>query len=302
MTGENKKRSPGRQNHSGVLSGINPRSETWSDIRNRIIYGHSEWRMVRLRQLIGDGSKLADNFLDWLSAHAAELIAARDKRYKAKTGKSYEPKEPDDIIEVAWLWRELAAQFQRAVLNGDDDWFARQATAIKDGGIPQRVQFNTAVIRQLEHAMWGTRAKQRAKQEKNVERWKEAQKKQQIEWEQYLKSPEGRAANQHQRQAKWAALGQSQKAKPHVESQTLTPAGKFTDAMASDIYNALEKREVWIRKGRAEVRRLIVEGYQFASKERVMESIHKLAEQLQFALKKQPRRKGRTDSQSVAIR
>jgi hypothetical protein len=75
-----------------------------------------------------------------------------------------------------------------------------------------------------------------------------------------------------------------------VESATLTPAGKFTDAMASDIYNALEKREVWIRKGRAELRRLIVEGYQFASKERVMEAIHDIATRLRFELRKQGRR------------
>jgi hypothetical protein len=48
---------------------------------------------VRLRQLIGDGSKLADNYL-----RAARISD-----------------------EKAWLWRELAAKFERAVLSGDTE-------------------------------------------------------------------------------------------------------------------------------------------------------------------------------------
>jgi len=63
--------------------------------------------------------------------------------------------------------------------------------------------------------------------------------------------------------------------------------------MASDIYNALEKREVWVRKGKAEVKRLVVEGYQFENKERVMKAIHDLATRLQFELKKQARKRTR---------
>ena len=42
----------GRKKGSGVLSGIQPQRETWDDIRNRIIYGTAEWRIVRLHQLV----------------------------------------------------------------------------------------------------------------------------------------------------------------------------------------------------------------------------------------------------------
>jgi cell division protein YceG involved in septum cleavage len=71
---------------------------------------------------------------------------------------------------------------------------------------------------------------------------------------------------------------------PHVVTLTrLTPAGKFTDQMASDIYKALDKQDV---NGV-----LVVEGYQFENKERVMDAIHDLAKHLQFELKKQVRKR-----------
>ena len=91
----------------------------------------------------------------------------------------------------------------------------------------------------------------------------------------------GATATQDQRQAKWAALVEKQKAKPHIESATLTPAGKFTDAMASDIYKRLKKQSK---------SPLVVEGYQFEDKRRVMDAIHDLANQLQIGLKKQARK------------
>ena len=62
------------------------------------------------------------------------------------------------------------------------------------------------------------------------------------------------------------------------EDLIFTPAGQFTDAMASDIFNALKKRD--LPNGH-----LLVEGCQFESKERVMEAIHDLERQLQFALR-----------------
>jgi hypothetical protein len=68
--------------------------------------------------------------------------------------------------------------------------------------------------------------------------------------------------------------------KPHVEDLTLTPAGKFTDAMASDIYNALEKHE--LPNGH-----LIVEGWQFENQARVRDAIHDLAKRIGFTLRKQ---------------
>jgi hypothetical protein len=222
----------GRKPDSGVLSGIKPDRETWHEIKNRFIYDSAEWRILRLRQLIGDGSQLADNYLSarrsernaraaeiryelrnnieaiWrkhltdedravldrfrsgdprepnkrdkdalAKEHAArsaeqhanlkanrdiweanareeigvtmqdldrlwnrlrakrkgkpptreEWLAERDKLWIAKTGKPYEQAQPD---EVTWLSRELVAQFERAVLDGDADWFRRQWQAL----------------------------------------------------------------------------------------------------------------------------------------------------------------------------
>jgi hypothetical protein len=207
-----KKRRP---EGSGVLSGIKPDREEWSDIRGRIIYGSAAWRMIKLRQLIGDGSQLPDNYF---SARKTEWqsIAAK-KRYVL-------------LDEIDSLWNTWSAQCERAALNGDADWFEQQAKAIRKGGLPPRAQFNAKVVQLLELAMWGTQAKQDDREQNH--------------------------------------------------DLTLTPAGKFTDAMASDIYHALEKRE--LPNGL-----LLVEGWRFENKERVMEAIHDLAKQLQFALKKQ---------------
>ncbi len=207
------KGSGGRKPNSGVLSGIF-KSEEWSDIRSRVIYGSAEWRIVRLRELIGDGSRSADNNL---SSRRADL--------NARAGRE----------EIDVLWDEWSAECERAVLDGDADWFARQAKAITKGGLPQRAQFNAKVVELLELAFWRTWAKQRAQQERK-----------------------GR----------------------HMHSPTLTPAGKRTDLMASDIWHALEKRE--LPDGR-----LLVESWNVESKERVMEAIHDLAKSLRFKPRKQ---------------
>jgi hypothetical protein len=154
------------------------------------------------------------------------------------------------------FWKRLGTEFERAVTSDNAEWFRRQAKAIEKGGLPQRAQFNAKVVYLLEHAMCET-----------------------------LGRPEN-----------WQPLTQAERKAfpnlrlvPHVI--TLTPAGKFTYRTARDIYNALEKREVWVRKGKAEVKRLVVEGYQFENKERVMQAIHDLATLLDFALKKQVRKR-----------
>ena len=64
------------------------------------------------------------------------------------------------------------------------------------------------------------------------------------------------------------------------EDLMFTPAGKFTDAMASNIHKALEKHE--LPNGH-----LIVEGCRFENKERAMEAIHDIARRLHFELRKQ---------------
>ena len=222
----------GRKAGSGVFSGIKPEWETWQDIRNRIIYGSVEWRIIRLCQLMRDGSKLPTNYL-----------SSRKAQWESKwPRKPAPPKKPKPtklrfnakrryvlLDEIDVLWRDVSAEFERAVLDGDANWFKRQSKAIEKGGMPQRVRFNTRVLDLLESAMWGTHARAGEK----------------------------------------------------CDDLTLTPAGKFTDAMASHIYEALHKQE---RDGL-----LIVEGWQFESKGRVMEAIHDIAKRLQFALKKQAR-------------
>lgn len=58
-----KKRSPGRPRGAEPLLKEITGNEDWRDIRCRLIYGTADWQIVRLRELIGDGSKWADNNL-----------------------------------------------------------------------------------------------------------------------------------------------------------------------------------------------------------------------------------------------
>ncbi len=222
--GKNKGKG-GRHDHSGVLSGIEPERETWSDIRNRIIYDSAEWPLMALRHLIGDGSTLPDNFLsaDYLSIDTHDL-QRQEKALRQK---------------IAMFWRPLRARFERAVLNGDADWFKRQSQAVSSKQSQEKIQFNAKVVHLLEMAMWSTHATHGVKH----------------------KLPDGETIMEG------------------IEDLTLTPAGKFTDAMASDIYDALEKDK---KDGV-----LYVGGCPFTSKESAMEAIHDLAKKLKFALRKQ---------------
>jgi hypothetical protein len=234
---DEQKSNRGRKPNRAVLSGIKPDQETWEEIRCRIYWGSPEWPMVALQNLIENGSQLPSNYLS----------ASSDVRHSLYAGR------PAGVYP---LWNRLRDEFERAVLNGDFDWFRRQAKAIEKGGLPQRAQFNEKVVYLLEHAMCHT-----AGLPKN-----------------------------------WRPLTDAEReAFPLLrrvpEVVTLTPAGKFTDKMASDIYNALEKHSVWVKKGRSEVEHIIAEGYQFQSKERVMKAIHNLAKSLQFELKKQARKR-----------
>jgi hypothetical protein len=235
-----KKSNRGRKPNRAVLSGINPDQETWDEIRCRIIQGSTEWPMVALQNLIKNGSQLPSNYL-------STPFDVRCSPYAQRSAGIYP------------LWDKLSHEFERAVLNGDFDWFRRQANAIEKGGLPQRAQFNAKVVYLLEHAMCKT-----AGLPKN-----------------------------------WRPLTDAEReAFPNLrrvpEVVTFTPAGKFTDAMARDIYNALEKRFL-SKKGKDEDKDdengpQVVEGYQFENKKRVMEAIHDLADLLQFTLKKQARK------------
>jgi len=214
------KKKRGRKPNRAVLSGIKPERETWNEIRNRIKYGSSDWRIIKLRQLIGDGSKLPDNYF---SLRRGQRLVALAKNLFAK------------LDDVDGLWNAFNAQFERAVLDGDADWFKRQARAIEKGGLPQRAQFNAKVVDLLEQAMWDTH------------------------------TPKG-----EKRGLPWEG----------IDDLRVTPFQKFTDTKAGDIYQALKKRKM--PDGC-----LLVEGTLFDTKERVMEAIHRLADRLYFALRKQ---------------
>jgi len=97
-------------------------------------------------------------------------------------------------------------------------------------------------------------------------------------YEQYIDTPEGRA-EQDTKKRLISFLNKY----PQYKWNPFNPAGKVTNATASHIYEALEKRE--LPNGH-----LLVEGWQFASKDRVMDAIHDVARQLRCSLKKQARK------------
>jgi hypothetical protein len=240
-----KKSSRGRKPNRAVLSGIKPEQETLDQIIWRIIWGSPEWAIVALRQSIKNGSQLKDNL----------------------------------------FWNRLYTEFERAVLNGDADWFRRQANAIEKGGSPQRAQFNAKVVYLFGHAMWGTLGQ--------PENWRP------------LTDAERKAfPNLPPRVPIVVTLTPAGKFRDVV---SLTPAGKLTNATARDIYNALDVREVKQRdlsqlvlgyketdeKKKASENKpsLVVENCPFENKERVMDAIHDIEKRLQFKLKKQRRKR-----------
>jgi hypothetical protein len=246
-----KKSNRGRKPNRAVLSGIKPDQETWDEIRCRLFWGSNEWPMVALQNLIKNGSQLPSNYLS----------APSDVRCSPYTQRS---------AGIYPLWSKLRYEFERALLNGDFDWFRQQANAIEKGGSKQRAQFNAKVVLLLEQA-----------------------------WSETLGRPEN-----------WRPLSDAEReAFPNLtrvpEVVTLTPAGKFTDSTASNIFNALDVREVEARdlsqlvpgykdsgkkKASEHEPSLVVEGCPFEKKERVMDAIHDLATSLQFELKKQARK------------
>jgi hypothetical protein len=88
------KKKRGRKPNRAVLSGIKPDQDTWDEIRCRLTWGSAEWPMVALRH--------------WI---------ATDQRQK-----------------IAPFMSFLIADCERAALEGDTDWFRRQADAIEKGG------------------------------------------------------------------------------------------------------------------------------------------------------------------------
>jgi hypothetical protein len=212
--------------------------------------------MIRLQEL-NDGDKLPDNLL---SARAAENQAkARAKGYVL-------------LDEIDSLWNTLSAQFERAVLDGDAEWFERQAKAIRwhdsrTESQKERAQFNAEVIRRFEGAFWSTRTKQTVKQEdddnaaalandpapikfteamreaahKEAERKEPERRKRRAALARYLNSPKGKAEQRAKQRA--AAVSKKKSPQRYEQAATLTPGGKFTDAKARQILESFHPRK-----------------------------------------------------------
>ena len=137
------------------------KGETREEIRNTIIYGTPAWRVIRLRQLLGDerkrvrglGRELLPNYLsEGLRAIEAQVRARTDAaqqdvkadrlwnelRAKNKSNPPigavrFRPYSPNRWVEAACLWRELVLQIETALVVGDDDWLDELAKAIREG-------------------------------------------------------------------------------------------------------------------------------------------------------------------------
>jgi hypothetical protein len=114
---EKRKKGAGRKKGSGGKTFIKARpAMPFTDKRAILFHGQLDWRMICLRRILdviakNDG-KLPDNYL---SARAVTIM---------KNALPF--RSPMDE-----LWGELAAEFERAVLRGDADWFRAQANVIE---------------------------------------------------------------------------------------------------------------------------------------------------------------------------
>jgi hypothetical protein len=184
---------------------------------------------------------------EWLMIDLRHLLrqGVKDLRHLIGDGSQFRGNYLSEPIgERDWridrAWTKLCWQFERAVLNGDAKWFTRQANAIKNGGETPRGRFNAKVVRLLYLAV----------QEHLLE-----------------VAMRGTRTERRKLQAALGVLGSP------------FPAGKFTDAMARHIFDALDKHE---KDGK-----LYVEGCIFGSEKLVMEAIQDIAKRLQVELPKQ---------------
>ncbi|MGI8435939.1 MAG: hypothetical protein ACR2NX_03415 [Chthoniobacterales bacterium] len=139
----------GKPKQSGVKTSLEPQRESAGEIQAKLLYGERDWRMMRLQELVRErhepDERLADNHLSARAKANAE-IARQKKSYVL-------------LNEVDALWRDLSAQFERAVLDGDADWFERQAKAIqRETRRDMLNQFESEVAHILEIFSWYDRA------------------------------------------------------------------------------------------------------------------------------------------------
>jgi hypothetical protein len=300
----------GRKKGSGILSGI-PERETWDEIRNRFIYDSAEWPLVGLRMLIGDGSKLPDNFLSASYLSTPPDLQEQERKLREK---------------IRSFWRPLCARFERAVLNGDAGWFKRQATALRSKQQQKHIQFKTKVVYLFEQAWWGTRANRIRRYPRRKFAGRLVTRGFPAKWRR-LTDDEWNVIS-HPTFPKRASVSRANRLRPRFNDATLAPAGEFTDAFASHVWkavvdaaqeepgmrslieqqfaaapsygvhkrsrNTIKPDTDWralTKEDRQIIEQIVAEIYGYKTQDKAMTEIRKLAEQIGFALKKQARRK-----------
>jgi len=136
------------------------------EIRNAIKYGTPAWRVIRLREMIGN-AQLPDNYLSGqlekfnarMAAHVSEreTIYRKHQTHEARSRalRKMRHKPPIALLPLAVLWRESLAEFERAVVRGDADWLNELAKSIRGEVSPHpREQFITKVLDLYERILW----------------------------------------------------------------------------------------------------------------------------------------------------
>jgi hypothetical protein len=221
---------------SGLKALIDPQREEATEIHGKLLHGHREYKIIRLRELIeaernaqraaqkemfqcereaeiARFKKLSRKQREKEKRHHVAVLKGLDTALKqaetmpwflsdnflsARANEISARLAANDYVELPELdalWRDLHAQFERAVLDSDAAWFERQGKAIHSNDIrsetdKHRDEFDAAVAHALEMGFWRARA--------------EANSKERIH-------------------------AMEEKREPNIESATLTPAGKLVN-------------------------------------------------------------------------
>ncbi len=290
------------QQQLGKLGKLTPdQAQRVSEIEEQERAGEitSEEALALLAKVCSEnGSKLPDNYL---SAHTAENARlAQTNRIVLRD-------------EIDKLFNEHRAEYERAVLGGDAEWFERQANALgwddnrTDAQIG-RARFDAAVARELEYIFLKERMivtastpeergeklsaieraeakrqdslseKERAQRERNQKAW--------LERKESRPFTKAETAQQRKKQAEAVDRFRAQKKQTPSEPATLTPSGKRINLTAQEILARLKPCEV----PNGHRTHLMVEGCRFENAERACEAIRDLARLLGFELRDARRR------------
>src|ERR1051326_6536494 len=143
------KKEPGRPPNSGNKTSLDPKHTSATESRRRLFYGHPEWKMIRLRELVKENqgrqakrirethgkrepqssdSRLPDDFLSARSTSKGQALKAQYLSAR-KVANDETARRTRYVLqdEIDVLWRDKVAEFERALLEGDYKWFERQA-------------------------------------------------------------------------------------------------------------------------------------------------------------------------------